>query len=162
MNFVYSKRYREDQSAHAGRVLVTALNGNSCLDPQRQALEVTLPRFSYLTQIIDDVADIAEDLKARRPSYAVGALVDHPHELQNARHLIAERGIAKVTPRLLQIIAPEAYKQIQNTFLNYCADLEKTMGQNGRTIGLLAQGVFNYFPHVRDILYRIDPNVANF
>lgn len=162
MDFAYSRRYREDQNTYAGYALVAVLNGNSCLNPKRQALEITLPKISYLTQIIDDIADTAEDLSAGRPSYAVGALVEHPAELQNVRDLIVKRGAVKFTPHLLYKVAPESYQQVNKAFLAYRTSLEDAMDRDGRSIGLLAQGMYNYFPYIRDIIYLINPNAANF
>lgn len=162
MDFCYSKKYREDQNMMAGRVLVAAMNGKTCLSPDKQQLELKLPRFSFLTQIIDDIADTAEDLNAGRPSFSVGALVEHQDELQKMRELIALRGILKVTPRLLKNTAPQSYRQVNEAFRSYCTDLEQAMGKTGKSVIQLACAVYNYFPYVRNLLYRINPQVANF
>lgn len=162
LNFEACKKYREEQNAMAGRALVAALNGKTCLDPSRQALETKIPRLSYLTQLIDDIADLPEDLGAKRPSYAVGALVDNPEELDRLQHLIAEKGIKKVTPRLLRKVAPRAAQKVDELFKQYRTELEHDLQNSGRGLSILGEVMYRYFPYIRNMLYHIKPEFANF
>lgn len=162
LSFDICRKYREDQNTMAGKVLVAALNGNTCLDPSRQVLETRIPRLSYLTQVIDDIADLPEDLSAKRPSYAVGALIDNPGELACMQNFIVENGIKKVTPRLFRRIAPQAAKKVDDLFEQYRVELEHDLQHNGRGLSILAEGLYRYFPYIRNLLYRIKPEFANF
>lgn len=160
MSFKYCREYRESQNLQAGSALAAMLNGTSCLDPRRQQIEGTMARFSYLTQIIDDIADTAEDMTAKRPSYAVGALMDNPAELQLMREYIAMNPDCKLTPRRFRRLAPDAYQMVHGAFADYSSELRQSPG--GAELTRVASRLFHVFPYVRNVLYRVDPKYANF
>lgn len=161
-SFDYAKRYRETQNGSVGQVLTALLNGKNCLEPDLQRLEIMLPKFSYLTQIIDDIADTFEDLEANRPSYVVGALVDNPDELAVVENIRSQGKITKLSPKQLHRYAPNAYGKISSAFHHYTDQLEQATGMSGRSINLIAYDVYRFFPSVRNLLYRINPQYANF
>ena len=160
--FDYSRKYREDQNFEAGRVATVCLNGRGCLDPKLQRFETILPRFSYLTQMIDDIADTAEDVLAQRPSFSVGALIDHPQELERFRSEVIDKGVEKVYPSLLKKVAPQAYAQIYHTFQEYCSILEKEIGIDARGLTTIATAIYHVFPKIRGVLYRLHPELSYF
>lgn len=161
-SFTNCIQYREEQNLMASRALMATLNGNTCLDPKRQKLENQIGDLSYLTQIIDDIADLPEDLAAERPSFAVGALVDNPDELAKTRRVLLAKDLKKVTPGLFKSIAPQAYEQVENQFQLYRQGIEMNFGKDGKGLSLLAQFTYDLFPHVRNMLYRVNPKFANF
>lgn len=160
MDFEYCKDYRESQNARAGGVLVAMLNGVNCLHPELQAVEQDVSKFSFLTQIMDDIADTAEDLTAQRPSYATGALIDNPAELQRMREYIDKHPGAKVTPGQFRQVAPAAYGKIRQAHKSYCKELKDLEG--GKAMTNLARGAFFVFPYFRNLMYKINPDFANF
>jgi hypothetical protein len=159
LDFETSRTYREDQNRRAGTTLVALLNGRNNLDPRYRAVEDPVAEFSFMTQIIDDIADTAEDLSARRPSYAVGALVDNPRDMARMEAYMAANPNAKITPGQFKLVAPEAYDQVYGAFTDY-ADSLRTSASKG--IATLGTRMFRYFPHIRNALFRIDPKYANF
>jgi hypothetical protein len=160
MDFEYCKDYRESQNAHAGKVLVAMLNGTNCLAPELQAVEPMVSKFSFLSQTMDDIADTAEDLTAERPSYAVGALIEHPDELARMQDFVAGKAKIKVSPGQFKQTAPESYDLLRETYSQYCKELRTLKG--GRGIVSLARGGFYFFPHFRDFMYKVNPQLANF
>ncbi len=160
LTFDFCRTYREDQNMLAGSTLVALLNGNNSLDPTYQKIEPLVAKFSFLTQIIDDIADTVEDLAAERPSYVVGALVDVPDELNAMRTYVARNPTTKLTPIRFQRIAPLAYDTVVSTFGKYSNELEVESGSKGIT--RLGGVMFRYFPPIRDILYKVNPKYANF
>jgi hypothetical protein len=137
------------------------LNGAQCLDPRSQALERTVPKLSFRTQVIDDIADIPEDLSNERPSYAVGALVEHPEELQAILSYIQAHSVSKVTPALFERLAPISSKQVKTQFDAYGKELEQE-GVTGSMLASMGNTIFKYFPTFRNAMYRINPKYANF
>lgn len=160
MTFESCKTYREDQNLQAGSALVALLNGPNCLNPTHQEIEPIVAEFSFLTQIMDDIADTAEDLTAERPSYAVGALLDHPSEMAAVRAYIAAHPNAKLTPHRLNTLAPGSLHIITETFNGYLNHLYEQTGS--KTLTSIASGLFHYYPYIRNVLYCINPKYANF
>lgn len=154
-------RYREDQNQKIGEALVACLNGSRCLDPRFRALEQTVPKLSFRTQIIDDIADIPEDLDGERPSYAIGALVDHPRELETLTMRLHAHAVSKVTPALFKQLAPESSARVRAQFDAYGAAL-KEEGVTGAVLANMGDVMFKYFPVFRDAMYKINPKHANF
>lgn len=97
-NFENCVKYREDQNFTVGSLLVMLLNGNSVDNSRLQRLETVIPKLSFRMQIVDDIGDLKEDIEAQRPSYAVGALMEHPNEFKAVEALIQKGVIVKVTP----------------------------------------------------------------
>lgn len=160
-DFNYCKSYREDQNQKAGAVLVALLNWDKCLDPKFQELETIIPKFSFTTQMMDDIGDTVEDVEAKRPSFATGALRDTA-EFEKFLDVIKKRGIKKVHPSLFREFAPRAYGLLREQFREYCRLLEIQSGIKGRGFSQIANSVFLYFPSVRDFLYKLNPGIANF
>lgn len=159
LTFDFSRTYREEQNHRAGTALVALLNGRQCLDSRFMAVEEPVAEFSFMTQIIDDIADTSEDLSAQRPSYAVGALVDHPIEMERMQTYMDANPNAKVTPAQFKNIAPDAFTQVYDAFDSYANDLGSSAS---RDIARLGRNMFRYFPYVRNGLYRVNPKYANF
>lgn len=160
MTYQSCRAYREEQNLHAGSALVALLNGEDCLNPERQRIESVVAQFSYLTQIIDDIADTAEDLIAERPSYAVGALLDHPAELDRMRCYVMENPHTKLTPYVFNRLAPESLRVLTETFGEYQTTLYALAGSRGLTT--IASSLFKHFPYIRNVIFRINPKFANF
>lgn len=162
--FGYCKNYRELQNQKAGEVLVALLNGRACLDPKKQALEKSVPRFSYLTQIVDDIADLPEDVIAERPSYAVGALVSNPEELARVVQKVKSLNKPiKVTPREFHELAPNSAEMVDSLFQQYREQLVlSSVGGNGEGLSVLAQAMHSWYPYLRGALFKINPSFANF
>lgn len=161
LTFTECVRYREEQNQKIGEALVACLNGAQCLNPRLQALERTVPRLSFRTQVIDDIADIPEDLDNERPSYAVGALVDHPEDLQAIHAYIHTHAVGKITPTLFKRIAPTSSKQVKKQFDAYGTELEQE-GVTGSMLAGMGNATFKYFPTFRNVMYRINPEYGNF
>ena len=160
LTFSMCQQYRERQNLQAGSTLVAILNEQNCLISEFQRIEPLVSQFSFLTQIIDDIADTGEDLTAMRPSYAVGALVNNPEELERIQVFITEHQYAKITPRQFRRIAPQSYALINQTFNGYCKEFEKQTGKHGLT--RLARTLYSFYPAVRNILFKVNANIANF
>lgn len=161
-DFNYCRKYREHQNQQAGEVLVALLNWDKCLDPNFQQLETVVPKFSNLTQMVDDIGDTTEDMEAKRPSFSIGALRDNPIELERFTTETEKRGIKKVHPSLFKALAPQSYRLIKEQFQKYCAELEAKPDARSKGFDQIAHLVFHYFPTVRDLLFRIRPQIANF
>lgn len=161
-SYAYSRNYRETQNLAAGRMLVAVLNGRNSLDERLQRTESLIPRFSYLTQIVDDIADLPEDISAQRPSYAVGALNEHPAEMDAVTKATYDRNIKKMTPKVFKALAPQASSLVHAQFETYQQQLEMDSDKNAKGLSLLAQGIHQHFPRIRDFLYKINPQYANF
>ena len=154
LNWINCKQYREDQNGKIGRLLSTVLLGDNYSHfPQ---VIIGLPTISYLTQVIDDIADLPEDLANGRPSYAVGALNEHPKERIYLQRYIQKRDLGKVTPRQFQNQAPQSYALVYRQYQEYLAQIEYQWLQE------LLEQIFLWFPVYRDLMYRIDPRYANF
>ncbi len=163
--FEYARAYREEQNKRAGETLVAILNWDDCLSPEKQGLEDVIPQFSFLTQMIDDIADTPEDLLYKRPGYSVGALSDHPAELAAVEEYCKKTGSKKIHPKTLRKLAPESHSLLQNTFDSY----SKTLSNELAILGIPSKGMlqvgqllYRYFPTVRDIIYHISPKRAVF
>lgn len=161
-DFNYYRKYREEQNQTAGEVLVALLNWDKCLDPNFQKLETIIPKFSFTTQMVDDIADTVEDVEAQRPSFAIGALTNNPEEFEKFLTEVRKRGIKKVHPSLLRKFAPQSYRLLREQFREYCLFLETHSGRKGRGFSIIANSVFLYFPSVRDFLFKLNPKIANF
>ncbi len=160
MSFDYCVDYRESQNSFAGSTLTALLNGKNSTDPQYQSLEPAVAKFSFLTQIIDDIADIPEDLVAQRPTFATGALIDNPKELDLMYDFVAKRNCAKVNPSDYEAVAPNAYEMVLTAFNKYIAQTEQFAGD--KSVRRVGTRLFHHFPGLRNVLYRINPKAANF
>ncbi|GIW59343.1 MAG: hypothetical protein KatS3mg087_0409 [Patescibacteria group bacterium] len=162
MSYKYCKNYREQQNGQIGSVLVACLNGMRCLDPGLQELERDVPLLSFRTQIVDDIADTVEDLSMGRPSYVVGALVDNPNDMARVLEFIRSRPeVAKFTPKLLRTLAPRSFDTVKGDYDGYANELMRH-GKRGKFLVGLGDPLFYLFPAYRDLMYRINPNYANF
>lgn len=158
----YSKKYREDQNRQAGSVSVALLNWNMALDPKFSFLEDLIPGFSFLTQMIDDIGDTPEDILAKKPSYSVGALIDHQDEFNRFNLEIVKRGIKKIRPNVLKVLAPKSYQQLEELFDEYTTQLVDKTGFDGKVLTDGVRIIYKYFPYVRDFMHRINPKLVNF
>lgn len=157
--FAYSREYREQQNQIAGETLVSLLNWDKCLDISYQSFELLVPRFSFLTQIIDDIGDIGEDFKAERPSYAVGALVDNLEELERVKSFLSSSKSHDIDVRQLQALAPQAWKTVDGAFRYYEHTLQKDLDQQGVSGGgllIIANLLYRYFPKLNGFIRSID------
>ena len=161
LTFDECTRYREAQNQKIGEALIACLNGARCLDLRFQALERSVPKLSFRTQIIDDIADIPEDLGNGRPSYAIGALVDHPEELKAMREYLQVHAVGKVTSALFEHLAPKSSSQVRKQFDAYGEAL-KQEGITGSMLASIGNVIFKYFPTFRNAMYRINPTYGNF
>ena len=160
--FDYCVKYREDQNRKIGSLLVALLNGNRVEDDRLKKLEEIVPRLSFRMQVIDDIGDLEEDLRARRPSYAVGALQEHPEEMERIMKLTTVGKVKKVTPSMLEIHAPKSYILLINQYKKYGKELEDE-GVNGKFLKDLGDLMFSQFPKARDFIYNyINKKWANF
>lgn len=161
-NFEYSVCYREEQNFRVGRALTAALNGIRCLDPELQALEKIIPRLSFRTQMVDDIADTGEDIAFKRPSYAIGALVSHPFELAAMETFFAQHPATKLRPANFRKIAPQSYDMLYGTFQRYGREVVEQMGNKGKMLTSIGTITYHIFPYVRDVIYSINSRYANF
>lgn len=99
---------------------------------------------------------------AQRPSYAVGAPIEHPNELQRVRKEIAQQGVKKVTPEFLKTYAPDSFARIMAKYGEYGASLDK-VGIRGELLKTIGNHMFTTFPAIRDVIYNyINKSWANF
>ncbi len=161
LSFSVCAKYREQQNSMIGGTLVALLNGAECLVSDLRRLEEYLPIASFRTQIIDDVADIAEDLRMRRPSYCMGALNEYPVEMARMRHVVEVRAIAKVRPWLFKRIAPRSYALVRKQYAAYGVRL-RDAPPHGVILDSVGNVLFHVFPSFRDVMYRLSPRLANF
>lgn len=161
MNFAYGTQYREEQNQKIGEVLVACLNGKECLNPKLQDLEDIIPKLSFRTQIIDDIADIPEDLESERPSYATGALNDNQDELALMREYLQAHEIAKMTPELFRNIAPKSAGLVEQQYKKYGDELAQK-GVAGKMLASIGSAMFTLYPKFRDTMYKINPAYSNF
>jgi len=162
LNFKRCVEYREQQNQKIGELLVMLLNGNSLNDIYLQSVAQILPRLSFRTQIIDDIADLGEDLLAKRPSFAVGALLDNPKEFEKVSEYIEQTPNTKLKPKILHELAPDTYKEIRQKFDTYGRELD-ALGSEARMLRRIGDKMFDYFPVFRDIVYNyISKEAANF
>lgn len=160
--FAYCRAYREEQNRMIGALLTACLNGRYCAISKMQHLELVIPALSLRTQIVDDISDIPEDLNMGRPSYCVGALVDCPDELTHVRAYLAEHcQVRKLQPREFKKIAPKSYALVVEIYRQYGENL---YGQGQSMVFLRKVGdlLFDWFPMIKNILYKIYPPAANF
>lgn len=160
-SFSVCVRYREQQNAMIGGVLVALLNGAESLDPDLCRLEAYLPIASFRTQIIDYIADIAEDLRARRPSYCIGALNEYPDEMARMEEFVRIHAIAKVRPWLFKRIAPRSYERVLLRYEAYGISLRRAVPY-GAILDSVGRLLFHVFPAFRDAAFRLNPRLANF
>jgi hypothetical protein len=154
--------YRQLQNAVAGRVVVSFLNGQACLDPKLQHYEQIIPILSYRTQIMDDIGDVVEDMEMSRPSYVIGALREYPDEFETVKNIAAQKGIRKFTPHKLKKYAPQSYKLVKDTFTAYGDDLAQKYGVNGKILDKAGKAAYHTFPALRDVMYRINERYSYF
>lgn len=159
--FDYSRHYREKQNGKIGAVLTALLNGNKCLDPEYQKLERFIPRLSFRTQIIDDVADTTEDIAIQRPSYAIGALNEFWDELMILKELTKKHPNIKIRPNLLAKLAPRSFDLLLKQYASYGEEL-LALGKAGKLLKTIGDKLFYLFPTIRDWVYQIAPDFANF
>ncbi|HZJ18599.1 MAG TPA: hypothetical protein VFD45_03220 [Patescibacteria group bacterium] len=153
--FAFSKEYRETQNKHASKTLIALLNWDQCLDPSMQKLESSIPPFSFLTQIIDDIIDVREDLVAKRPSYAVGALVDHSEELRLFQEgLKTYKKDGKMHHFSFKKVAPNAYSQIHDAFMKYKDDLQRENGDKSEGLIFTINSLYRFVPLLEVMLDR--------
>jgi len=159
--FAFSRSYRESQNQCAAEVLVALLNWDKCLDHPMQRLELVIPQFSFLTQIIDDVIDVGEDLKAKRPSFAVGALVDHPKELEAFRRTLGDEK-RKMRHSSIKKVAPRSYAQICSVFAEYSGNIQSGAGVESEGLLFSANKLLMFVPSLEVLLSEIRSNATFF
>ena len=160
-SFAFCVNYRENQNRMIGELLTACLSWSHCLHAPFKRLEGVLPTLSYRTQIVDDIADIAEDMRALRPSYCIGALVDNPDEFARVKAYVTTRTVGKVTPRLFRRLAPRSYDLVREKYSLYGAELRRAH-KAGSFLSMVGDMLFGGFPVIRDVVYRISPHLANF
>ncbi len=161
-SFEFCKNYREQQNAVAGRVVVSFLNGQNCLDPELQKYEQIIPILSYRTQIMDDIGDVVEDMEMKRPSYVIGALREFPDEFEAVKKISAQKGIKKFTPHKLKKYAPQSYKLVKATFTAYGEELSQTYGVKGAILDKAGRLAYHTFPVMRDLMYKVNERYTYF
>ncbi len=157
----FCRSYRESQNMAAGSVLTAILNWSECNDPELRKLEVIVPKFSFLSQIIDDIGDLPEDIEAQRPSYALGALRDHPNEFSRVLEEIQSDRIQKFSYRQLRELAPLSRTDLESLFILYENELINIAGGRVGVFIKLAQQFYWHFSGTRDLLYKISPSWAS-
>ncbi len=156
------RRYREEQNMRVAKLLTACLNGRRCHEPEMQVLETLVPMLSFRTQIIDDVADVFEDLAMGRPSFCMGALNDNPHELHNVREFARKNPrVKKMQVQLFRKLAPKSASLIESTYDQYGADL-RTRSEPFVLLATVGDMLYRWFPTFRDAIYRLQPRWANF
>ncbi len=162
-NFEYCIKYRETQNEKIASLLIAFLNGNAVKDAKLIGLESVIPRLSFRTQIIDDIADIQEDFENKRPSYAVGAIKQFPEEEAGVlAYLNLNRGKKiKFTNVLFKKLAPQACELVTAKFTEYGKELE-LLGVSGNFLKRLGDFMFKMFPIARDVIHKINPDYSNF
>lgn len=160
--FGFCRRYREEQNMMAGRAVCALLNWSDCQTPVGLHAEITLPKFSYMSQIIDDVGDLPEDMAARRPSFAIGVLNENPQEKVNLVDTIREHNVKKMTYKLLKDVAPESTMLLDELFEGYRAGALEMGGERVGLILDIAKMAYSNYSKLRDVIYKIDPAWATF
>jgi hypothetical protein len=160
--FEDSKNYREIQNQNAGRAIATMLNWDQCLDPRLKANAEIIPKFSFLTQIIDDIGDTAEDYSLQRPSYSIGALIDHPQELDRFADFLNSKKPKKILPNQLKRLAPQSWDQINNKFNEYLEELNETTNGNAASLTSLVKPLHTHFLRVQSLLHKLHLDVVGF
>ncbi len=160
--FKFCRRYREEQNMMAGRVVCALLNWSDCQTPIGLHAEMTLPKFSYMSQIIDDVGDLPEDMAARRPSFAIGALNENLQERASLIDAIRKQNVKKMTYKLLKDTAPESTALLDELFESYRTAALKMGGEKVGLVLDIAKMAYSNYSRLRDVIYKIDPAWATF
>jgi hypothetical protein len=161
-DFQFCREYREKQNMMAGRVICALLNWSDCRTEKGQEVELILPRFSYMSQIIDDIGDLPEDLAANRPSFAVGALNTNRDEGLAIEAAIADKGIKKFSYDELKQLAPQSTQLLDDLFRDYRRSAFELGGAKTDMILAIAQAAYFKYSRLRNIIYKINPAWATF
>jgi hypothetical protein len=158
----FCKDYRESQNMMAGSVVSALLNWSDCTSEKGQRVERILPKFSYMSQIIDDVGDIPEDLEANRPSFAVGALNEHPDEKALVTDTIMRSSLKKLSYDNLKRFAPESVQILDQLFEEYYQVASELGGKETQMVLGIAKIAYVYYAKFREVIYRLNPAWATF
>jgi len=162
LSFEYCRRHREEQNMMAGRVVCALLSWEDCQTEKGQYVERALPQFSYMSQLIDDICDLPEDIEASRPSFALGALNEYPNEKKRIINVIKEDDSKKLSYTVLSKEAPNVTKLLDSLFDFYRTEASELGGKNTRLILDIARLMYSNYSKVKRITQRINPSWATF
>ena len=162
LSFEYCKKHREEQNMMAGRVICAFLNWEDCRTEEGQYVEKALPQFSYMSQLIDDIGDLPEDLGASRPSFVVGALNENPDEKIKISNFIKIEDIRKLSYDVLKIEAPKTTELLDALFNNYRREAAKLGGLDTEVILGIAKLMYFKYSKMKKIIQKINPAWSTF
>ena len=94
-------------------MLTTILRGKEYKSQWAKEITRLLPIFSFTTKIMDDIADLNEDIQCKRPSYAVGAIRENPDEFKCMKEFLDNNpSVAKITPEMFKKLCPNSFSKV--------------------------------------------------